>query len=316
MPALGFAAQREHGFEAGVIERGVARKAARRIGGEPVHLGGDLGRHVEALGIERFGGARFSGASDQRSPSMRGLQVGDERRGIRLGPAAQHVRHGPEIRPDGVDHRAHVAEPGVAGVDRERRIENGGGHAVVAHRGEAAERRADFGDRVVGAFEPVQPQHAVEHERPAGVGDVGRERLAAQVGERAHVRLHEQMIEAVVAARDDHGVGAAVLDQCHRLVGGAVHDLVAPGGEPLPLLGGVRRGMEIDREPALGEQARACAAKSGSVCVPGNTMTASRTGAATLSLTATSPPAASRTGSIRRCRRCAARTPCRGRTAG
>ena len=62
------------------------------------------------------------------------------------------------------------------------------------------------------------------------------------------------MIEAVVAARDDHGVRAAVLDQCDRLVGGAVHDLVAPGGEPLPLLGGVRRRMEIDREPAPGEQ--------------------------------------------------------------
>ena len=62
------------------------------------------------------------------------------------------------------------------------------------------------------------------------------------------------MIEAVVAARDDHRVGA-VLNQRDRLIGGAVHDLVAAGGEALPLLGGIGGRVEIDRQPAPGEQA-------------------------------------------------------------
>ena len=107
---------------------------------------------------------------------------------------------------------------------------------------------------VVAAFEAVPPEDFVQHERPAGVGDVGDQRAAAQIGDALDVRLHEQMIEAVVAAGDDDGVDLRGLDQRHALIGGAVDDLVAAGGEALALLLGVRRGLEIDGEAAPGEK--------------------------------------------------------------
>ena len=44
-------------------------------------------------------------------------------------------------------------------------------------------------------------------------------------------------------------------DQRHALVGGAMHDLVAAGGEALPLLLGVRRGLQIHRKAAPLEKA-------------------------------------------------------------
>ena len=80
---------------------------------------------------------------------------------------------------------------------------------VVAHRREAAERRAGFVNGIVAARKPVPLENFVQHERPAGVGDVGHERSPAQIGDALDVRLHEQMIEAVVAAGDDNGVDFA-----------------------------------------------------------------------------------------------------------
>ena len=118
----------------------------------------------------------------------------------------------------------------------------------------------------------MPPENFVQHERPAGVGDVGDQRSAAQIGDARDLGLHEQMIEAVVAARDDDRVDAG-LDQRHALVRRAVDDLIAAFGEALALLFGIRRGLELDGEPALGKEPCACAANSGSVCVPGNTMT-------------------------------------------
>ena len=59
---------------------------------------------------------------------------------------------------------------------------------------------------IVAARQAVPPQDFVQHERPAGVGDVGDQRAPAQIGDARDVRLHEQMIEAVVAAGDDDGV--------------------------------------------------------------------------------------------------------------
>ena len=105
----------------------------------------------------------------------------------------------------------------------------------------------------VAARKAVPLEDFVQHERPAGVGDVGHERPPAQVGDPLDVRLHEQMIEAVVAAGDDNGVHAR-LDQRHALVGGAVHDRVAAVREALALLLGVRRGLQIDGEAAPGEK--------------------------------------------------------------
>ncbi len=62
------------------------------------------------------------------------------------------------------------------------------------------------------------------------------------------------MVEAVIAAGDDDGVHLRGLDNGNTLVGGAVHDVIAPGGEAGALLRGVRCCFEIDREAALGKK--------------------------------------------------------------
>ena len=95
-------------------------------------------------------------------------------------------------------------EPGAPGVDGERRVEDRRRHRlVVAHRLEAAERRTGLMDGDVAAREAVPLEDVVEHERPAGVGDVGHQRSPAQIGDTRDLRLDEQMIEAVVAAGHD-----------------------------------------------------------------------------------------------------------------
>ena len=102
----------------------------------------------------------------------------------------------------------------------------------------------------VGAGQTVPPEDFIEHERPAGVGDIGDQRSAAQIGDALDFRLDEQMIEAVVAAGHDDGVHLRRLDQRHALIGGAVHDRVAAIGQTLALLLGIRRGDQIDGKPA------------------------------------------------------------------
>jgi hypothetical protein len=110
-------------------------------------------------------------------------------------------------------------------VNGERRIEDRRRHGlVVAHRLEAAERGAGLVNGGVGAAQAVPPEDFVEHERPAGVGDICDQRSAAQIGDALDFRLDEQMIEAVVAAGHDDGVHLRRLDQRHALIGGAVHD--------------------------------------------------------------------------------------------
>ena len=50
-------------------------------------------------------------------------------------------------------------------------------------------------------------------------------------------------------------VGLGVLRHRDRIVDRAVHDLVAPFGEPVAHLVGVRRDLDVDRKTALGEEA-------------------------------------------------------------
>ncbi len=175
---------------------------------------------------------------------------------IRPGPGAQHIGHSAEIRTYLVGDRSHVLEAGPARVNCERRIDDRGRHRlVVPHRLEAAERRAGLVDRIVAALKSVPAKNFVQHERPAGVGDVGDQRLAAQIGDARDVRLHEQMIEAVVAARDDDRVDTR-FDQRHALVRRAVDDLVAALGETLALLFRIRRGLDVDGEAAPRKEIR------------------------------------------------------------
>ena len=103
--------------------------------------------------------------------------------------------------------------------------------------------------------EAVPPEDFVQHERPAGICDVGHQRSPAQIGDPLDAGLDEQMIEAVVAAGDDDGVDLRCLDKRDALIGGAVDDGVAAGGEALALLLGVRRGLELDGKAALAEKA-------------------------------------------------------------
>ena len=136
-------------------------------------------------------------------------------------------------------------------MDREWRIEDRRRLGlVVAHRLETAERGAGRVDGDVGAGQAVPPEDFVEHERPAGVGDIGHQCSAAQVGDARDLRLDEQVIEAVVAAGHDDGVHLRRLDQRHALIGSAVHDRVAAIGQALALLLGVRRGDQSDGKAA------------------------------------------------------------------
>ena len=49
----------------------------------------------------------------------------------------------------------------------------------------------------------------VQNKRPAGVGDVGHQRASTQILQPCDIRLHEQMIESVVASRNNDGVHAS-----------------------------------------------------------------------------------------------------------
>ncbi len=113
--------------------------------------------------------------------------------------------------------------------------------SFVPHGLEAAKRRADFPHGVVGRLEPVLTQDRVEHERPAGVGDIRRDGGSAQIRKRVDAGLNKEMIEAVVAARNDHRIGLGGLDHGDGLIGGAMDNLVAACGQATALLRRVGR---------------------------------------------------------------------------
>ncbi len=108
-----------------------------------------------------------------------GREVSNQRAGIGVSPGALHIGHRAEIGTDGVDHRAHILQPGARAW-----IANGGlriAAALVLSSRIASKRRngcAGLVDGDVGAGQAVPPEDFVEHERPAGVGDIGDQRSA------------------------------------------------------------------------------------------------------------------------------------------
>ena len=115
---------------------------------------------------------------------------------------------------------------------------------VLPHRLEPTERRAGLMHAAFARHDAVATQHLIEHEGPAGAGDVRDQRAAAQVRDAFDMRLNEQPVEAVVAAHDHQCIGAGER-QRDALIGGAMGDLVAPGRQPLALLLRVRRWQRV-----------------------------------------------------------------------
>src|SRR5262249_23963654 len=69
------------------------------------------------------------------------------------------------------------------------------------------------------------------------------------------LRLHDQIIETVVAAHENEEIDLGGLDLRDRVVDAGMRDLVAPGRKAITQLGGVRRVDKLNREPAFGVEA-------------------------------------------------------------
>ena len=138
---------------------------------------------------------------------------------------------------------------------------------------EAAERCADRLDLVVALVEAVLAQHLVHQEGERGVGRVDDDGLAAQVGVGLDLGLHDQPVEAVVAAHHDRDVDLRDLGHRHRIVD-AAHARSDSGRAPV--LRAARRNPARSgcprSSPRLAKKPWLCAASSGRFCMPWNTM--------------------------------------------
>jgi hypothetical protein len=94
----------------------------------------------------------------------------------------------------------------------------------------------------------------VEQQGERRIGRVDDDRLAAQIRIRVDLRLHEDPIEAVIAAGHDGNIRAGKLRHCDRIVDRGMGDLMLSLGKAVAKHVGIRRVEHLDRESMLGEQ--------------------------------------------------------------
>ena len=91
-------------------------------------------------------------------------------------------------------------------------------------------------------------------ERVRGIQRVHDHGLAAQIGEGMDIRLHDQAIEAVIAATDNGDVDLGDIRHGQSVVHCRVDDLPASIGKAGTHLLRSRRDPDVDREPVSGEK--------------------------------------------------------------
>ena len=145
----------------------------------------------------------------------------------------------------------------MAAVELVRRIDHRGRGIglVVQHRIEPLRCAARSLDRVIALVEAVVLEHLVEQQPERGIGRVDHHRLAAQVGVGLDLRLHEDVVEAIVAAGHDDDVALGKLDHRHRIIDAGMRDLILALGDAFAHRVRSRRVDELDRQAVLGEQA-------------------------------------------------------------
>ena len=91
--------------------------------------------------------------------------------------------------------------------------------------------------------------------RIGGVGRVGDQRLAADVGEGVDALADDEFVGAAVAAADDHDVDLGDLDHGERVVDRGLHHLELAVGEAVALRPRAFGELELQLDAVLGEDA-------------------------------------------------------------
>ena len=68
------------------------------------------------------------------------------------------------------------------------------------------------------------------------------------------LRLHQQIVESMVAAHEDDGIYLLVLNKMHAVVDPAVHKPIAAGREPVTHLVGAGRELDVGLDAAFGKK--------------------------------------------------------------